>query len=248
MDAHETTIYTAVLIAGGVIGAIIIYFFISILGHQKRNQALYKSKILAEITTLEKERTRLAADLHDELGPLLASVKFKIGSLDVHSDVDQETLDRADENLDELIVRIRGIANGLIPHTLLRKGLVIALAESIDRINRAEGLEIRFEHTEVPELSQEKGMNIYRILQEIIHNTIRHARAGQLRVDLKGKGNTLILLTEDDGIGFDATEKSTGTTGLGLRNLLSRTEVLGGTMYLETKPGKGVKYCFEIPI
>src|ERR1043165_4136917 len=104
MDTQETTLYTAVLISGIIIGTIVIYFFVSIIAQQRRNQQLYKSKILAEITTLEKERQRVAADLHDELGPILASVKFKLFSIDVTTEEDQGTLDKITNNLDEIIV------------------------------------------------------------------------------------------------------------------------------------------------
>lgn len=248
MDSHETTIYTAVLIAGSIIGVIIIYFFISIIGHQRRNQALYKSKILAEITTLEKERARVAADLHDELGPLLASVKFKASSLDVTDEEDKQTLEKISNNLNDLITRIRSISNDLVPHSLLRKGLIVAMEESVTQMNKQNNLEIKFAHQHIPELPQEKSVNLYRILQEIIHNTIKHSKAANLRIEMKMDDQNLIVLTEDDGIGFDYNAKTKEASGLGLRNLLSRTEVLGGSMYLDSKEAKGTRYTFEIPL
>jgi len=248
MDAQQTTLFNAILIAGSIIITIIVYFIISIIGHQRRNQALYKSKILAEITTLEKERQRVAADLHDELGPILSSVKFKICSIDVDIDEDKDTLDKINDNLDELIIRIRGIANDLVPHTLLRKGLITAMQESIERINRSDNLEVKFAHIDIPTLPQDKSVNLYRILQEIINNTIKHAHATELKIELKMNNTTMILLTEDDGIGFDHLAQSNEPTGLGLRNLLSRAEVLGGSMYIESRQDKGTNYTFEIPL
>ena len=248
MDAHETTIYTTVLIAAILMGAIIIYFFVSIIGHQRRNQALYKSKILAEVTTLEKERQRVAADLHDELGPLLASVKFKISSVDVDTKEDLETLEKAGTNLDDLINRIRGIANDLVPNTLIRKGLLEALKEHVEKVNRERQLEIKFAFSEIGEVPQQKAVHIYRVIQEIIHNTMKHAQASELRIEMKMDHSKLVLLTEDNGIGFDANAKTRESTGLGLRNLLSRTEILGGNMFLEARPGKGTSYTFEIPL
>lgn len=248
MDAHQTTIYNAVLIAGIFIGIIIIYFFISIIGHQRRNQALYKSKILAEITTLEKERQRISADLHDELGPLLASVKFKMSSIDIQNEQDQISLEKADHTLDEVITRIRGIAYDLLPTTLLRKGLIEAMQESVERLNLSANLEIKFAYADIPTLRQDKEVNLFRILQEIIHNTIKHAKATELKIEIRTEGPNIIVLTKDNGTGFDYASKSNKPTGLGLRNLLSRTEVLGGNMFIESQPGKGTRYSFEIPI
>jgi signal transduction histidine kinase len=115
MDAHETSIFSAVLITSIVLGVVLMYFIVTIVRHQRRNIRLYKSKILAEITTLEKERARIASDLHDELGPILSAVKFKINSLDIHNDEDQNLLDKSNKNIDEIIRRMRD----LLPNTLL---------------------------------------------------------------------------------------------------------------------------------
>jgi signal transduction histidine kinase len=97
------------------LGVVLIYFIVTIVRHQRRNIRLYKSKILAEITTLEKERARIASDLHDELGPILSAVKFKINSLDIHNDEDQNLLDKSNKNIDEIIRRMREISNDLLP-------------------------------------------------------------------------------------------------------------------------------------
>jgi signal transduction histidine kinase len=231
-----------------VLGVVLVYFIITIVRHQKRNQQLYKSKILAEITTLEKERARIASDLHDELGPILSAVKFKINSLDIRSPEDQVILDKSNKNIDDIIRRMREIANNLLPNTLLRKGLAEALEETIDDFNRTGPLHIQFAHYHLPAIEKDKAINIYRMMQEIIHNTIRHAGATQLRIECKTIRQTLVILTEDDGAGFDYIEQSRKNTGLGLRNLLSRTDVLGGNMYIESRPGKGTKYTFEIPL
>src|SRR3954463_6378644 len=109
MDPRETTIFTAIVITSVILGAVILYFFISIIRQQRRNNALYQSKILAEITTLENERKRTAADLHDELGPILAAVKFQINSFELKDDDDIINLEKANRNIDTIIGRMRGI-------------------------------------------------------------------------------------------------------------------------------------------
>jgi signal transduction histidine kinase len=248
MDAHETSVFTAVLISSIILATVFIYFIITIVRYQRHNQKLYKSKILAEITTLENERARIASDLHDELGPILSAVKFKINSLDIHSPDDQLILDKSNKNIDEIIRRMREISNDLLPNILIRKGLITAMEESVEDFKNSNKLEIKFTYQSAPDIPKEKEINIYRILQEIIHNTIKHAEATELRIELKPGKQQLVILTEDNGKGFDYIQHSKENTGLGLRNLLSRTEVLGGNMYIESGLGKGTKYTFELPL
>jgi two-component system NarL family sensor kinase len=248
MDAHETSLFAAVLITSIVLAAILIYFIVTIVRHQHQNKRLYQSKILAEITTLEKERARIASDLHDELGPILSSVKFKINSLDLHSVEDQKILEKSNNNIDDIIRRMREISNDLLPNTLMRKGLIAAMEESIDDLKRTDELAIRFTYQSIPEIVTERSINIYRILQEIVHNTIKHANATELRIELKILKEQLVILTQDNGKGFDYLLQSKNNHGLGLRNLLSRTDVMGGSMYIDSRPGKGTHYTFEIPL
>ena len=247
MGPQETNIYNAIIITVVVLGIIIAYFIISIIRQQRRNLELHRLNILAEITTLEKERTRMAADLHDELGPLLSAIKFKINSVDTTDEEDQYQLEKASNHIDDLITRLREIAGNLMPSALLRKGLVTALHEFFNNIARSS-LDIVFNPAQLPDLPQEKSINIYRIVQEVTHNTIKHANATQLIVDLSLKANKIVLMTRDNGIGFDYSNKSKENSGLGLRNLKSRAEIMGGTVAIESRPLKGTSYIFEIPV
>lgn len=248
MDAHQTSIYYAILISGAIIGIIIIYFIVSIVHQHRNNRALYKRSLEAEIKTLEKERTRIAADLHDDLGPLLSSIKFSVGSLDVFSDTDIKTVDRVYEHIDSLMKRMREISTDMMPNTLLRKGLIAAIAEFIRNIPRPASLDIRFVHADIPELQQALSVHVFRMVQEIIHNTIRHAKASILKIEIKQSPTQLVLLTNDDGTGFDYNLQQRESNGLGLRNLFSRAEMLGGNMYVESARGKGTSYIIEIPV
>ena len=248
MDAHEATIYSAILITGVIIGIIIIYFIISIIRHQRRNIESYKAKIVAEIATLEKERTRIASDLHDEIGPVLSSIKFKINSIDINNDEDKFQLEKASMHIDDIIKRMREISNDLMPNTLLRKGPIYAIAEFIDQVVKTDKLKIEFKYYDVPEIPAERSIHLYRIIQEIIHNTVKHARAHNLKIELKTINDCLVLLSEDNGAGFDYSTASKENYGLGLRNLLNRTELLHGSMFVDSRHGKGTKFTIEIPL
>jgi two-component system NarL family sensor kinase len=124
---------------------------------------------------------------------------------------------------------------------------VVALEESIENLKKTSDLRISLHYEKLPVISQDRLVNIYRMLQEIIHNTIKHSGATNLVINLDAEDNKLEIVTIDNGKGFDYRMKLKENKGLGLRNLYSRTEILGGNMYLDSADGKGVKFTFEIP-
>ncbi len=213
----------------------------------RRNIRLYKAKVRAEVTTLEKERSRIAADLHDDLGPLLAAVKFKISSIDTTPE-DAALLEEANQRLDTIIERVRDISNDLVPGTLQRKGVFYAIEEFVAGISGATRLEISFHHNGKVELSSEQAVNIFRMVQEIVHNTLKHANAGKLHIEIRSSPKQLELETTDNGIGYNYDGRQGQQRGRGLLNLLNRTEMLGGTLHTETAPGKGTRYLVELPL
>jgi signal transduction histidine kinase len=247
MHEEERSLYTAVLIVSGIVGIIIIYFIVSIIRQHRRSLALYKQSIFTEINTLEKERTRMAADLHDEVGPVLSAIKLRLSSLDLHDPEDEAELSKTNAQIDKLLKRMREISFDLMPNSLLRKGLASAIGEFIEYCSKSSPLEIHFQHEPIT-LTQQQSINLYRIIQEIIHNTIRHANASALQIELKKEREKIVLKASDNGTGFNYETKSKESSGLGLRNLLSRTEIIGGQMFFESKKNRGTSYTFEIPI
>jgi two-component system, NarL family, sensor kinase len=248
MDAKETSLLTSVLVAIAFLAIVLTYFVIIILRHQRRSRRLYKSRLLAEITTMENERARIASDLHDELGPLLLSVKMNISSLDLSSEEDKEVVKKTEKNIELSIQRIKEISRDLMPVALLRKGLVVALEEFVNYIGNKTELRIQFKAEDIPPLTKEREVNVYRILQELIHNAIKHAKAKTLLISMHVEDGKLMIEAKDDGIGFEYVKEIKDNKGLGLRNLLSRTEILKGNMFLESESGAGTIYTFEIPI
>lgn len=247
MDTKETKIYVAVLIGVAVLTIILVYFISTIIRYHRRNRELYKTRINAEIDTLEKERKRIAADMHDELGPLVVSIKLKLNSLDIKEREDVETLNAVYNNIGELINRMKEISNDLLPILLIKKGLLVAMEVSADEISRSGALRFSFRHNNVPQLSEHITVNLYRILQEILHNTIKHAEASELSIEINADEKKLFVSTADNGKGFDYYRASAEQAGLGLRNMLSRIELLKGEMFIESSRHRGTRYSFELP-
>ncbi len=248
MDSQEQAVYESIKIVSGIVGIILLYFIITIIRYQRRSLRLNKEKIQAEIDTLENERKRIASDLHDELGPLLSAVKLQINSLETVSEDDQEVIDKSSVHIDSIIGKLREISNNLMPNTLMRKGLKKAISEFIDHSHHASGLQVKFICDEELNLDQQQEINIYRMLQEILHNTIKHAQASYLIIKIMTEQNRLLIMTADNGKGFDYFGKLKENSGLGLRNLQSRVEVMGAEISCQSELGKGTMYTVEIPI
>ncbi|MFL5772524.1 MAG: sensor histidine kinase [Flavisolibacter sp.] len=247
MSQEEASLYTAVLIVSGIVGVIIMFFFVSIIRQHRRSLNLYKQSIYTEINTLEKERSRMAADLHDEVGPVLSAIKLRLSSLELSDHEDEAELAKTNAQIDTLLRRMREISFDLMPSSLTRKGLPSAIGEFIEYCTKNSALKIEFHYEDFP-LSQQQSINLYRIIQEIVHNTMRHAHASVLEIELKKEKEKMILSAKDNGTGFNYETRSKDASGLGLRNLLSRTEIIGGQMFFESKKGKGTSYTFEIPM
>jgi two-component system, NarL family, sensor kinase len=248
MDPKEAKIYIAVLIAACVLGIMLVYFIITIIRQQRKNLALHKEKIQAEINTLEKERKRIASDLHDELGPVLSAVRLQINSLNTEDEEDTEIIAKSNSHIDTILHRLREISNDLMPLVLVRKGLVVAIREYVEKLNAEQDLQVAFSSDPIVVPSKDTEIHMYRIVQEIIHNTLKHAKASTLRMGLHVDGSKLILKAEDDGVGFDYESALRQSTGFGLFNLASRVEILKGEIYLDSKPGKHTQYSIEVPL
>ncbi|RYY67642.1 MAG: sensor histidine kinase [Chitinophagaceae bacterium] len=248
MDPQETRLYYAILIACGIVGLIIVFFIISIIRQQRRNLVLHRQNMLAEISTLEKERARMARDLHDELAPVLAAVKMRINSFVLTDADDQEELARTSAHIDSLMKRIREITFDLMPSSLERNGFAAAAREFLEYVRRSGRLDIRFESSSTVRVEEQKAVNLYRILQEVVQNTLKHADARRLVVSLTQEKKDLVLATTDDGKGFDYEKLLDQKGGIGLRSLRSRVEIMNGAFFCESRKGKGTSYIFRIPI
>ena len=248
MDVQETNIYNAILITSVVIGSIIVFFIVSFIRHQRKNLELHRLNILAEITTLEKERARIAIDLHDELGPVLSAVKLKINSFDLYEPGDLIQKQKINAHIDDLLHKIRDVAFDLMPNALLRKGLPTALRELMNFLNTGSEISFVCECTSAVILNDQMAVNIYRIVQETVHNCIKHSGATVFVIQIQVIKSHLNMIISDNGKGFDVEREQRDNTGFGLRGLLSRTEILHGVMYLESVRGKGTTYTFEFPL
>lgn len=245
MPAIEEKILFLTITASFFLLSIVAYFIYTFIKQHKKIIAWQQARIKAEVEILETERKRIATDLHDEVGPLLSVVKVQMNQLSTSNDIEELILNKSNEQIDEVIQKFRTISYNLLPNTLVRKGVVYATQEFIDKVDSTQ-LKINFSSDAI-QLNTDTSINIFRIIQEIVHNTIKHARATQLNISITNQNLCIEIKTEDDGIGFTYNEQSNLNKGLGLLSLENRVEILKGKLVVDAHIGKGVRYYITIP-
>ena len=196
----------------------------------------------------EAERTRIAQDLHDSLGGSLSTLKLQYDALQL--DHDELTVDSAYNKImgmiDDACTEVRDIARNLKPIALEKLGLTAALNDLINRYSVRDVMEISLHTHQIDGvLSKEAKLHVYRIIQELLNNAIKHADASEIDVQLNKIDGTLLIMVEDNGNGFD---HENAKLGLGLGNLQSRVNVLRGEMEIDSSHERGTSVTVHIPL
>ncbi len=198
------------------------------------------------LTGQELERERISKDLHDSLGGLLSTIKLQVDNLrSKESKVELiPEYKKATQLLDTAVGEVRSISQNLQPVALNKLGLIAALNDLINRYNTSSGPEIHFHHFGIPaRLDQMVSLGIFRIIQEIMNNAIKHAKASEIIVQLNHEDEHIIIHVEDDGVGFDSKLKY---RSMGLENIKSRVNYLKGTIEIDSRPNYGTSYLINV--
>jgi signal transduction histidine kinase len=199
----------------------------------------------------EVERRHLSRELHDQIGQALTAAKINIDML--RSTTPADLAARLDENatiLDRLLQQTRQISLDLRPPLLDDLGLVPALRWYVDQQAERAGLQAKFSADPLADdIPPHLQIACFRIAQEAITNVVRHARAKNLTVELRRAGAALLLVVQDDGIGFDpAKVEERGETTLGLMGIKERSALAGGWARIISSPGKGTRVDVRLPL
>lgn len=241
-SAEEAIALKIIIIGMGVIFllslSVIIFFIIyqrRLLAQQKKHQKTesdYQKELLkTAILSQEEERSRIAKELHDDIGAMLTTTKLYFGQ--ITSELAPEELHKIIEKtggfLDEMIQDVRSISQNLRPVVLEKLGLIEAISSLIQTVNDSGNIVAELKNSTTKTISKSKELNIYRIIQELITNTIRHAQASKIYIELKNEQEALVILYEDNGIGIDQKQMAQ-KKGLGLKNIESRLSILSGSI------------------
>jgi signal transduction histidine kinase len=246
-----------------IISAVILVLFTGLLYRNfRQKQKIHQQQLLemeaekklsateAILKGEEQERTRLAKDLHDGLGGILSGIKFSFqtmrGNLVMTAD-NQQAFERSMDMLDSSIKEMRRVAHNMMPEALVKFGLDTALKDFCEDINQSGALQVVYQSfgMENVQVEQTAAIAIYRIVQELLNNTMKHAAARTAIVQLSKTADGMNITVEDDGKGFDPVILN-NAKGIGWNNIQSRVEYLKGKMDVLSAPGKGTSVNIEL--
>ena len=199
-----------------------------------------------------EERNRLARDLHDSVVQKLFGIVLAAQSAATLFDRDQDSARAQVEKLQELtqdaIQELRSLIFQLRPAAVESDGLAAALAKHVQVLRRVHRQDIDLEVTGEPRLRPDIDDEVFRIAQEALHNGLKHAAAGRLQLLLDEGERRLVLTVRDDGVGFDPGATAHRSRRLGLTSMEERATALGGTLTIDSAPGKGTTIELEVPL
>lgn len=250
------------LLIGGILFLLLLCILTYLLYRNKRRNAVQAAALHAEqlkqieqahqlqvydamLEGQEQERRRMARDLHDGLGGMLAGVKLRLSDMAGHPVSGQDgELHRVIGQIDHSVQELRRIARNMMPETLVRFGLETALRDLCGSLQTAS-LKVDFQAYQLSrEMSEPEKIAIYRIVQELLANAVKHANASSILVQCSQNEQTVYITVEDDGRGFEVPVRR--TKGIGLSNIQNRINYLKGRMEIHSRPGEGTVINVEV--
>jgi signal transduction histidine kinase len=249
-----------------LIGSAITLLIVSLLSYRtyKQKQKLQQQRI-SELETEkqltateavlkgeEQERTRLAKDLHDGLGGMLSGIKYSFNTMKgnlIMTPENNQAFERSMDMLDSSIKEMRRVAHNMMPEALVKFGLDTALRDYCNDINQNSALEVSYQSIDLANANpdQTTAITIYRIVQELISNAMKHAAAGKVIVQVTKTQDQLAVTVEDDGKGFDTTILNQ-SKGIGWTNIHHRVDFLKGKVDIHSQTGKGTSVYIEFSV
>lgn len=263
LKAKEEQAFIKNIIIISVIGLIILLCIVAFLFYHKK-QVEQQAKLDAEIANQkeirtksileaeEKERRRIAQDLHDGVGQLLSAAKLNLSNLESKIKVETEDQKVAMQNaltlVDDSVKEVRAVSHNMMPNTLIKLGLGSAVREFITKLGNAPTLKVDLEIVGLDtRLNDQVETVLYRVIQEIVNNIIKHAKASQISMQLIRHETELNVMIEDNGIGFD-TNKLDTFDGIGLKGIQTRIEFLNGSVHFDSSIGRGTTVIIDVPL
>lgn len=253
INKFQTTVFGVIVaflvLAGGML------FWLSRIRQKTAVQAAIakeqKNRFREVIDAQEQERKRIAQDLHDGLGQLLSTARLNVSAL-------EDSLDQSDAEsssiwknaiglIDESVQEVRNVSHNMMPSALIRLGLVSALREQIGKINHAGKITVKLE-TEGMETRLDEAVEItlYRVVQEVLNNAIKHSQANEIVVRITKHNGNLQVSIKDDGQGLDL-QLIKYSRGIGWKNIYSRVELINGIIDMDSSPGVGTNIQVLVP-
>jgi two-component system NarL family sensor kinase len=248
----------------GTLALLLIVLFVILFAFMFQRKLIKKQKAFREVEVLlqkkevkaaydvleaqELERKRIAEDLHDRVGSLLAAVKLHFHASKDNLDNQANFFSTGSKLLDEAIDEVRDISHNMVSGILSKFGLIAALTDLKTTLENSKqvSFQIHIHHLD-GRLDLTIEMNLYRIVQELVSNILKHAQANEIILQLNRYESELLLIVEDNGIGFDP-QNAKLSSGIGLSNIETRVVKMNGRLNIDSRKGQGTTVTIEIPI
>jgi two-component system, NarL family, sensor kinase len=234
--------YQQALMAGVAVIAVLVFIVVLVVLQyrnrtrlQRTEQQQYHLRLQTIVHTQEEVQQSIARDIHDGLVQVLGAAKLSLQAVNVDQDktVVLGRIQEASRIMDEACAEARNISHQILPYSLMKDGLAPALKELLEKSLRDYECSLP---GNLGRLNESMEVNLYRIAQELVNNIVKHAEASYVEVTLTLAGNVLTLSFRDNGRGFDMKNRR---DGVGLTNIITRANLIGGTVSIESEPGKG---------
>ncbi len=231
-----------------ILVVIILVFITTILLLRFRRKEYLKQRLMeAVIETEALERKRIARDLHDGLGPLLSAVNHYFQAYIDGNDIEKEEIrDKTQQVIAGAIDEVSRISHNISPHILENHGLYMSLKDFISHLIAGGKIKVNMKSDINKRFDLKQELSLYRCLTELMTNTVKHANASEIVLNIKDMEKFLVINYSDNGMGFDQNQVK--TEGMGLNNIRNRVETFGGKIFFESTPGNGVRVKIEMPV
>ena len=250
-----------IVIVGTVILLTLALFIISLFIYYRRKQILSQLEkqqlqaqfsqtlLQSQIEIQEQTRQHISRELHDNLGQIASIIKINLNTITLnHPEKVAQKIEDTKELTRQLIADIKALSISLNRDRIAKAGLITAIATEVERINKTGQFNATFtSNSSNPAIDNDKAIILFRMVQEVLNNMVKHSKAKEISVTANSKENLFILALIDDGTGFSIEEKLSNG-GQGLQNLQNRAALIHAKFTIESKPGTGTQVTIEVPI
>ncbi len=238
------TICLALLLMGFIITMLVMY--------RKRQYQHQQELLHARLEIQENIFKNLSEEIHDNIGQELSVLKLTLSVISVKKQEEAEKfIGESKGMVNHIITSISDLSKSLHTDRIVKIGIIEAVRFELEKIEKTNLFKTSLTYADVDfQINPGNEIFLFRIIQEVLNNIIKHSRAQHIHADLIYKENRIIFTFTDDGIGFDvkeAMQRPTSNRGIGLTSMMNRAKLIGGQLSIKSEPGKGTKTLIEIP-
>lgn len=243
----------AVVVAGAILALLLVGFIVAMLIAYRRKQYKHEQELLqARLEIQENIFKNLSEEIHDNIGQMLSVLKLTLSAVSLTDTNAAGNYIKESRNMvNHIIGSVSDLSKSLHTDRIVKIGIIEAVKFELEKIEKTNLFETSFTHEDGNfQLAPENEIFIFRIIQELLNNIIKHSRAKRIDANFFCKERSIVFTFADNGVGFDvkeALQKSTSTRGIGLTSMVNRAKLIGGFLTINSEPGKGTKLVIEIP-